>query len=1140
LPPPICDGATQIIKPGRTFMRHRLPKMVAAHIRLFGTPDDVSELEGRIRAQLVDAAGHAEMQDAVAAVGGTVARVRADLDPGLAARLGIDTTRPITQDEIANLLTGLRTDGQPIDGKQMQKPTRSVADVFGLDEKALPSATAVDHVLAGRRADGEAPREANGAALSDKIVQGARRRFLAAYGMPSQAEPTEGQIEHIKAGRTVTGLTATAGEIVWKLNATKQPIAFVDMIFSADKSVSVAWALADTEAERSIFLNAHRTAVDAAMRYSEQRLGHTRRGENGDTIESGSIAWIAFDHYTSRPTAEIARTDKEGRRYTEFQEVPTMRAADMQLHAHAPMLNAVLTNSGHIGAMDLDQLDGLVKELGGVYQAVLGREMRRTGARVALDRKTGAAVLTDLPERVRTHYSKRSQDVQAAARDFANQSGTDWDSLSPEHQLALLRKGVEETRHRKNDRDGASDFVEWRRQAIEELDYRHQTMLRPSEIEPELSPELRHRKAYEVSLDLVEEGFGKRAVLSDQEFREFATRGLIEAGIGDDPATDIKSIMRMYRAHGVRQDGAMTSITFGQGVPVRGKERWHVTTGIHEDEEKRVIALARHLSADRSHALPVQALEKAKREFLASRPHIDPNGSHWKEQSAAIDRLGQGGRLGVAIGAAGVGKTTLMTPIITAAKAEGRQIYGVAIAWKTASALRDAGIGKTEFSALSPFLSGKLKDRLDSNSIVIVDELSQIGRRDMLRLMEMQARRGFSLFAIGDPKQAQAVESGPTISLLQQALGGGIPEILVSVRQRTEREQTIASLMRAGGTGPDQAIRMKREDATAELVAGGRDATIKRAAALWRDRMEARGMDPEFRLTVSAPTNRDAYDLSLAVRAEMRAMSRLGEDKLTVQVAAGDGSGLQLLPLAAGDKVRLFNRVFGPDKTHFGSNGDVVTVLDANGDGIQARNPDGAETFLGFEKLRQRNDGPIRLSYGYATTIDASQGSTSPEHIDALPEGSRAVNGLKGYVAESRHRDTTWMVVNEAAERRQIASRIPIGEYRPIRDDDIWNNVAENLGRQPIKASAIEVLKRSAVVYRGSISAIPQGLATAERRERQGQERWTAHDKKQRLQAEMSPSMQRVVELARGIRQRVVESLGRRGPEPGRGHERQM
>jgi hypothetical protein len=158
------DDLGRAIADGRVELSAALDEMTAAYIRLFGAPDDIDGLERRIAAQLLDAAGRAERQDAVAAEGGAVARVRADLDPRLAARLGIDTTRPITLGEIANLLTGLRTDGRPIDGKQMQKPIRSVADVFGLDKKAVPSATAVDHILAGRRADGEAPRDVDGAA----------------------------------------------------------------------------------------------------------------------------------------------------------------------------------------------------------------------------------------------------------------------------------------------------------------------------------------------------------------------------------------------------------------------------------------------------------------------------------------------------------------------------------------------------------------------------------------------------------------------------------------------------------------------------------------------------------------------------------------------------------------------------------------------------------------------------------------------------------------------------------------------------------------------------------------------------------------------------------------------------------------
>ena len=44
-----------------------------------------------------------------------VAHVRADLDPQLAERLGIDTSWPLEKQEIAHLLIGLRADGETID-----------------------------------------------------------------------------------------------------------------------------------------------------------------------------------------------------------------------------------------------------------------------------------------------------------------------------------------------------------------------------------------------------------------------------------------------------------------------------------------------------------------------------------------------------------------------------------------------------------------------------------------------------------------------------------------------------------------------------------------------------------------------------------------------------------------------------------------------------------------------------------------------------------------------------------------------------------------------------------------------------------------------------------------------------------------
>jgi hypothetical protein len=119
---------------------------------------------------------------------------------------------------------------------------------------------------------------------------------------------------------------------------------------------------------------------------------------------------------------------------------------------------------------------------------------------------------------------------------------------------------------------------------------------------------------------------------------------------------------------------------------------------------------------------------------------------------------------------------------------------------------------------------------------------------------------------VGDPKQCQSIEAGPVIELLRKAVGEeAIPEILTSIRQKTEREREITSLFRAGRAA--EALEMKQQDGTAELVAGGRQATVQRVARLWGQRIEANRADPQFKLTVSAPTNADAREIGAAIRA---------------------------------------------------------------------------------------------------------------------------------------------------------------------------------------------------------------------------------------------------------------------------------
>ena len=137
------------------------------------------------------------------AEGGTVALLRRDISPELAARLGIAApARPLTQDQIANLLNAQRLDGNAIEARKKHSATRSVAEVVGLDPRDPPTAEAIRNVLAGKRADGGLPQSTSGSALPSAIVEGARKRFKAALDIPAHREATTKELAHLANGET--------------------------------------------------------------------------------------------------------------------------------------------------------------------------------------------------------------------------------------------------------------------------------------------------------------------------------------------------------------------------------------------------------------------------------------------------------------------------------------------------------------------------------------------------------------------------------------------------------------------------------------------------------------------------------------------------------------------------------------------------------------------------------------------------------------------------------------------------------------------------------------------------------------------------------------------------------------------------
>ncbi|MCG7354957.1 AAA family ATPase, partial [Roseomonas mucosa] len=260
---------------------------------------------------------------------------------------------------------------------------------------------------------------------------------------------------------------------------------------------------------------------------------------------------------------------------------------------------------------------------------------------------------------------------------------------------------------------------------------------------------------------------------------------------------------------------------------------------------------------------------------------------------------------------------TLLRPLVAAWKADtrfdagGREVIGAATAWRQASALAEAGIGQT--IAMDPLLKAIEAGRIvpTRNTVLVIDEVSQVAPCALLALLQVQARTGMTLKVLGDREQAQSIEAGDAVELMRRALPRSEQtEILDTVRQRSLEDRRIAGLFREGQAAEALARKRARGDGSARLLGGDQDQVVEQIADHYlarRDALLAAGSKLE--VTVSAPTNEDVADISRAVRARMRARGEIGADEVVYRAIDQRGETYDL-PIATGDRIRLFRRTW--------------------------------------------------------------------------------------------------------------------------------------------------------------------------------------------------------------------------------------
>ena len=183
-----------------------------------------------------------------------------------------------------------------------------------------------------------------------------------------------------------------------------------------------------------------------------------------------------------------------------------------------------------------------------------------------------------------------------------------------------------------------------------------------------------------------------------------------------------------------------------------------------------------------------------------------------------------------------------------------------------------------------------------------------------------------------------------------------------------------------------------------------------------------------------------------------------------------------------------------------GSNGDIVEVVGRTADALVLRNKDGRVGAVEWQRLADGETGRLKLGFGHAMTIDAAQGITSDEHINALPRGSAGITAFKAYVAESRATATTWTMVSEAATLEAVKRSRALGDPTPITMDTLWKRVGEDMAAKPYKALGIDLLQGAREAREKAIDAFIAQSCTLQRLEADGRE--IGREVRQRQQAE--------------------------------------
>jgi len=492
--------------------------------------------------------------------------------------------------------------------------------------------------------------------------------------------------------------------------------------------------------------------------------------------------------------------------------------------------------------------------------------------------------------------------------------------------------------------------------------------------------------------------------------------------------------------------------------------------GVTREVQERPLIRSKVAGRDMATTKEMLALETEMIDFARHgrgrcRPLGDPERPCSREwfndgQKAAVSHvLGSRDRVMIIRGVAGTGKTTLEQEIGEALAEAGKPVVALAQSVKASREVLREEAGFATADTVARFLKDKEMQEAARGGVILVDEASLLGTRDMLHMFDVAEGVGARVILVGDRRQHRSVTAGEPLKLLEEKAGLKAASVTEILRQQGDYKKAAQALSE-GRTGA--AFEELDKLGWIKQVADGDRYKQLAASYLSAASEKKRGGQPKSALVVS-PTHAEASRITDSIRDGLKAQGKLGKERIVKawvpahltdakkkdateyepgdllqfhQNAPGYKKGSRLivgegvvaptglanrfetyrpiqLALAAGDRVRVTAGGKTKDGKHRLSNGSLLTVQKINKQG---------DIIVDHGWIIDRDFG--HLSHGYVVTSHASQGVTVDKVFVAIgSESLPATNERTAYVALTRGREQAKIYTDDRNELMRAISR---------------------------------------------------------------------------------------------------------------------